>query len=140
MHVEPCSIMISYFHVYCKHFLHWVIILKKICIIALILSIGVIFSTVPDALFRETDLTYSQNADPHRSEPYFLTGTGENRLDINKMTPEVLRLIPGIGSHADGIIALREELGGFDSLEQLTFVSGVGIKSLQEAMDYITIG
>ena len=49
-------------------------------------------------------------------------------------------LISGIGEkYAERIIELREQLGGFTSIEQLKKVKGIGDKRFEKIKNYVTI-
>jgi competence ComEA-like helix-hairpin-helix protein len=55
------------------------------------------------------------------------------RLDLNAATAAELCTLPGIGAkRAARVIALREQSGGFDSVDQLSAVSGIGKKTLEQ--------
>ena len=58
-----------------------------------------------------------------------------NRSDVNE-----LQLIPGIGpKKAEAIIAHREEIGRFQTIEQLTDVPGIGEKTLESIRPYVEL-
>lgn len=62
-------------------------------------------------------------------------------VNINTATVEELDSLPGIGPVlAQRIIDYREENGPFETISELTMVSGIGISTLEELMDYITVG
>jgi competence protein ComEA len=67
-------------------------------------------------------------------------GAAEGSLiDINKATLEDLQELPGIGpSKAAAIIAKRDELGSFKSIEDLKLVSGIGDKTFEKLKDLIS--
>ena len=61
-------------------------------------------------------------------------------LNINTATAEDFDALPGIGLVlAQRIIAHREEIGGFQAVEELTQVSGIGDAKLAELLDLITV-
>jgi competence ComEA-like helix-hairpin-helix protein len=61
------------------------------------------------------------------------------RLDINRASIEHLRSLPQIGpSRAQAIVDLRQERGGFQSIEELDDVRGIGPKTLLKLMPYIS--
>ncbi|AKI98168.1 hypothetical protein IX53_00175 [Kosmotoga pacifica] len=63
-----------------------------------------------------------------------------NKLDLNKASLEELIALPGIGdSKAKSIIEYRENRGGFDSIEQLKEVKGIGEKIFAGLKDFITV-
>lgn len=61
-------------------------------------------------------------------------------VNINTAAAEELQTLPGIGpSKAETIIAYREENGGFDSIEDLMNVTGIGEKSFEKLKSSITV-
>lgn len=62
-------------------------------------------------------------------------------IDINTATAEMLEEIPGVGPVlAQRIIAYREANGGFQTVEQLTEVSGIGEATFAQMRDLVTVG
>ncbi len=68
------------------------------------------------------------------------SGFKNGLVDINHATSEELQSIKGIGpSTAEKIIAYREENGGFDRIEELMNVSGIGEKTFKKMKDFVTV-
>ncbi|MDO8721995.1 MAG: helix-hairpin-helix domain-containing protein [Syntrophales bacterium] len=67
-------------------------------------------------------------------------GSNLTKIDINKATEEQLVTFPGIGiKTARAIVAYREAIGGYNSLEQLRLVRGVGDKVYGCLKDLVTV-
>jgi len=69
---------------------------------------------------------------------------GETRLsgtvNVNTATAEQLQLLPGIGeTRALAVIETRKRRGGFESVEDLLDVKGIGESSLQQMRPYVTV-
>ena len=66
-------------------------------------------------------------------------GAERGLIDINKATAEELQELPGIGpSKAEAIIAKRDELGSFKTVEDLKLVTGIGDKTFEKLKEHIT--
>ena len=62
-------------------------------------------------------------------------------LDLNAATPEALEGLPGVGKGLAGsIVERRDEIGGFDRLEDLLAVPGIGPGLLNEIRSMVTVG
>jgi competence ComEA-like helix-hairpin-helix protein len=67
-------------------------------------------------------------------------GPNFQKIDINTATEEDLIPLPGIGiKTARAIVAFRESIGGYTSLEQLRLVRGVGDKTYNCLKQLVTI-
>ena len=65
---------------------------------------------------------------------------GAERISINRASAEQLCALPGIGmSTAEKIIAYRSEQGLFQTIEDLTNVSGIGKAKLDKLKDLISL-
>ena len=61
--------------------------------------------------------------------------------DLNAVDVKELQQIKGIGKvTAQKIVQYREEIGGFDSLDEVKNVSGIGAKSFANLTEKITLG
>ncbi|MGB5217301.1 MAG: helix-hairpin-helix domain-containing protein [Smithella sp.] len=62
-------------------------------------------------------------------------------VDINQASEEDLILIKGIGkSTAQNIIALREQIHGFQDIRQLMMIRGIKEKKMKEIQKYLYVG
>ena len=80
---------------------------------------------------------------PATAEPAGSAPTEETigKININTADLEELQLLPGIGEVlAQRIIDYRQEHGPFQSISELTNVSGIGLDRLDKIMDHITLG
>lgn len=65
-----------------------------------------------------------------------LTGT----VNVNTATAEQLQLLPGIGdARARAVIEARKRRGGFEQVEDLLEVKGIGEASLEQLRPYVTV-
>ena len=64
----------------------------------------------------------------------------EKKVSLNQATTGDLETLPGIGpSKAAAIIKYREEVGAFQSIDELTNVSGIGEKTLEKLRDSLDL-
>ena len=64
----------------------------------------------------------------------------EKKVSLNQATVGELETLPGIGpSKAAAIINYREEVGAFQSIDELTNVSGIGEKTLEKLRDSLDL-
>ena len=65
----------------------------------------------------------------------------EERIDLNTASAEELQRLEGIGPVlAEAIVRDREENGRFQSVYDLTRVSGIGEKRLEAILDHVEVG
>jgi competence protein ComEA len=65
-----------------------------------------------------------------------LSGT----VNVNTATAEQLQLLPGIGdARARAVIEARKRRGGFERVEDLLEVKGIGEASLEQLRPYVTV-
>lgn len=91
---------------------------------------------------RETSFVIQHGTMPTSSWPTTTTAPPPafGSVDLNTVTAEELQRIPGIGeTFAQRIVAYREEIGGFTSLEQLKEVQGIGETRYTEWSVYFTL-
>ncbi len=61
-------------------------------------------------------------------------------IDLNLADAAALETIPGVGPVTAGaILQLRDELGGFDAIEQLLDVDGIGPATFEDIRSYVTL-
>lgn len=69
-----------------------------------------------------------------------MNGNENSLVNINRASASELEQLPGIGpSKAMAIIQYREEHGPFSDVQQLLNVSGIGQKTLEKLLPYITV-
>jgi competence protein ComEA len=62
-------------------------------------------------------------------------------IDLNTATVEELVALPGVGeAKARAIVEAREQRGGFDSVDELLEVRGIGEKALEQLRPLLTVG
>ena len=62
-------------------------------------------------------------------------------VDINTADKETLMTLSGIGeSYAERIINYREQNGGFNSVQELTHIRGIGQTLVEKNRDLLTVG
>ncbi len=68
-------------------------------------------------------------------------GFAAGTIDINTADKETLMAVKGVvEKRADAIIAFREENGTFKSVEQLLQIDGIGLSTLENNQELLTIG
>ncbi len=92
------------------------------------------------------DSNYSQKSN-HIAQNESEKGNDKNQnvdvsypLNLNTCTSEELQTIDNIGkARADAIIAYRDYLGGYTSVEQLKEISGIGDSVFSSIAPYVTV-
>ncbi|KXT78399.1 helix-hairpin-helix domain-containing protein [Streptococcus sp. DD13] len=78
---------------------------------------------------------------PNAASSDQISSSKEERVNINTATAEELQTLTGVGQKkASDIIAYREENGPFQSIEDLSKVSGIGQKTIEKWKDHVTVG
>lgn len=94
-------------------------------------------ATVDDDAGKPADgrRTDTQSADSVQTAP-----SGDGKIDLNTATSEELQTVKGIGPvTAERILAHRETIGRFTSVDQLLDVKGIGAKTLAKIRDEVTV-
>lgn len=88
-----------------------------------------------------SNLPTDATTEPPATEPQPTEKEISFPIDVNTATVEDLTALPGIGQTlAQRIVAYRNEKGSFNSLSELLNVDGIGEKTLENILQYITIG
>lgn len=84
--------------------------------------------------------TVTSTSDIATSTTATSTTAFSGKYDLNTVTIEQLMTINGIGEKiAKSIVDYREDIGGFDSLEQLKDIEGIGDKRFSVLCEYLTV-
>lgn len=63
------------------------------------------------------------------------------RIDLNRAPAKDLARLPGVGEKLAGeIVAWREKFGGFQCVDELRYVSGIGEQGIQRLKPYVSVG
>jgi competence ComEA-like helix-hairpin-helix protein len=66
---------------------------------------------------------------------------GSTRVDLNRATAQELESLPGIGAaKAAAILAERESSGGFESIDDLEAVRGIGPSLVEKLRPHVRLG
>nr|WP_161603248.1 helix-hairpin-helix domain-containing protein [Halalkalibacterium ligniniphilum] len=83
---------------------------------------------------------------PYEGEEEFIQDYEASRIEqdgkvsINRASVEELQQLPGIGpAKAMAIVTFREENGPFEAIEELTQVSGIGAKSMEQLRELVSL-
>ena len=117
-------------------------------------TLGVVFWigwTLPGSFDRPSDLGAQSFEEPNADKvfdggdtrevrPATPTRSHKNLLDLNRATEQDFDALPGIGARlAERIIAYRQSVGAFHSLDELRQVKGIGSKKFERIRPLITV-
>ncbi len=86
------------------------------------------------------ELELSEEAAAEKTAPSVSACNAAGQLDLNRASAAELETLPGIGPvKAEAILAYRQDYGGFDSVDELLRVSGIGEKTLAELRDLVYV-
>ncbi len=91
-----------------------------------------------DSLFQSADsvsgLAAVKRESPHKGS------IPEKSININTASVKELSLLPGVGDKtAEKIVAYRNQIGAFRSLDQIMDVKGIGVKKFEKMKRFIVI-
>lgn len=108
--------------------------MKKYNLIYTILAISFALAIV---IIFCTSIQHTQSVDPGNTS----TQNQGITIDINTATVEQLTYLPGIGNNlAEKIIDYREQVGGFQHIEDIMNVDGIGANTFNEISKYLSVG
>lgn len=95
----------------------------------------------------KSETTESLSESYEENDYYASSGGSQNTqsnvsfpVNLNTCTKDELMAIDGIGdARANAIIAYREQLGGYTSIEQLKEISGIGDAVYEKIAPYVTV-
>ncbi len=113
--------------------------LKKPELFLLVIAVAAVFFTA--GYFSGRSRAKTVNVTVSQSPDLPVSGdAGAARIDLNTATRRELMSLPGVGeTFADRIIAYREEHGGFQAVEELMEVRGIGESLFEDVRDYLTV-
>ena len=72
--------------------------------------------------------------------PALADESGSGKVDLNSADVELLKTLPGIGDvRAGAIVSYREANGDFGSVDELLEVDGIGIGTVENIRDLVTV-
>lgn len=108
---------------------------------AVVLCVGTcVVAKLTTPPFEPTEVTYQPATTTATTTASTAAAKTALRLDLNTASKDDLLKVEGIGEvMADRILAYREQNGGFDTVEELLQVAGVGEKRLEKWRDIFYI-
>lgn len=97
-------------------------------------------SAIPEAQSSVIPLEENLTATESAREPDPVRAASGDALDLNTASLEELETLPGIGPVlAERIVEYRERYGGFQSVEEIMYVSGIGEKTYAKIADLLKV-
>ncbi len=97
-----------------------------------------VIENIPDNIDNLESADVSEPSEPEENVDKRIV---DGKVNINEADAALLEQLDGIGeSTAEKIIEYRNENGSFETVDDLTKVSGIGDKKLDELRAFITVG
>jgi competence protein ComEA len=127
--------------------------MKRLFKLATVLLIAYVIYRLLEEYLQPTPMQLDERPEaisPHREpppptpapepEPSPPPTTESGRVNLNQANADALTALPGIGPRlADRIVAYRQEVGSFSSLDELSMVQGIGPALVERLRSLVTL-